>query len=274
MTGASSGIGRACVHRLDQVGFRVLAGLRNIEDGEALRVGASSRVTPVHVDLSLTDTLERCAAVVEETCADLPFVGVVNNAGILVSGPVEFVPLDDLRQQLEINVVGQVALIQALLPTLRKFKGRIVNIGSTSGRIPSAFGGAYCASKFALVAISEVLRQELCSSGVALTLIEPGVVATPIWRKTLEFEERLEAGLPVEGKRHYGDIFRRRRALLMRLSEQGSSPDRVAEAVEMALTSRRPPERSVVGLGAKLKLLVFPLIPNALLHRLARFRNR
>jgi NAD(P)-dependent dehydrogenase (short-subunit alcohol dehydrogenase family) len=161
ITGASTGIGEACALHLDKLGYRVFAGIRKATDGESLRRRASARLVPLRLDISDETEVGLAARNVVEALGDGGLAGLVNNAGIVVGGMLEFLPLDALRRQLEVNVVSQIAVTQAFLPSLRKARGRMVNIGSVSGLISSPFSGAYAASKFALEALTDSLRMEL-----------------------------------------------------------------------------------------------------------------
>ena len=194
-------------------GWRVLAGVRASSDGERLREEAGDRVEPVTLDV--TDPVS--IAALAKRLGDGPLAGLVNNAGIAVSMPLEFLPLDELRRQLDVNLVGQVAMTQALLPHLRRVPGRIVNVGSIAGRSVLPFLGAYAASKHALEAVTDALRIELHPFGIEVAIVEPGTIATPIWRKGAERFEQLASGLPGDLNDLYGDrmaAFRRQRAPL------------------------------------------------------------
>ena len=182
VTGASTGIGEAAALHLKELGFEVRAGVRKDEDAERLR---AQGVSPLKLDVTDTSSVAAAAAEVGEEV-----FGLVNNAGVAVSAPVEFVPIDQLRRQLEVNLIGQVAVIQAFLPALRQSHGRIVNISSIGGRIALPLASPYAASKFALEAVSDSLRREVAQFGIEVSLVEPGGVKTPIWKKGTETAER------------------------------------------------------------------------------------
>ena len=150
ITGASTGIGQACALHLDKLGFRVFAGVRNETDASSLEQDSSDRLTPVYIDITKPDSILKASKIMEAELKTVGLHGLVNNAGIVIAGPLEFVPIDALRSQLEINVIGQVAVTQALLPLLRRSRGRIINMSSVSGRVATPFLGPYAASKFAL----------------------------------------------------------------------------------------------------------------------------
>src|SRR4028119_876827 len=155
VTGASTGIGRACALSLDAMGFRVFAGVRKSEDGESLRKASSSRLTPVFIDVTDEQSIATAAAEVSRVVGDAGLAGLVNNAGVAIPGPLEYLPLEELRRQLEINLVGQLAVTQAFLPLLRKAQGRIVNISSLAGKLTTPFNGAYSAAKHGIEAFSD-----------------------------------------------------------------------------------------------------------------------
>ena len=192
VTGASTGIGEATALRLKGAGWDVLAGARKDADLERLRAAG---VTPVRLDVTDPQTIAAARA----ELGDRALGGLVNNAGVAVSAPIEFVPLDDLRHQLEVNLIGQVAVVQAFLPALREGRGRVVNVSSIGGRIALPMVGPYAASKFGLEAVSDSLRREVRPWGIHVALIEPGAVTTPIWDKGRETADRLEAEMGGEG---------------------------------------------------------------------------
>ena len=176
VTGASTGIGQATALHLHSLGFSVLAGVRRDEDAVLLHCG----LTPIHLDVTRPEELTAARA----ELGDRPLAGLVNNAGITRCGPLEFVPIADLREQFEVNVIGQVAVIQAFIDALRAGRGRVVNIGSISGRLAPPIVGPYAAAKFALNAINDALRRELTTEGIEVIMIEPGSVKTPLKDKT------------------------------------------------------------------------------------------
>jgi NAD(P)-dependent dehydrogenase (short-subunit alcohol dehydrogenase family) len=254
VTGASSGIGRACAQALDALGFRVFAGYRSPADGESLRAQGSDRLIPVRVDVTDADSLARMAEEVGCAVGGAGLRGLVNNAGIAVAAPLEFLPLDALRRQLEVNVVGQVAVTQALLPLLRTARGRIVNIGSVSGRFAAPFLGPYAASKHAMEALNDSLRLELRPWGIQVAMVEPGAIATPIWKRSLAAAEEMIEGFPPEAEALYGGPMGTLRERVEALD--GTAPAEVALAVVHALTARRAKARYVVGRDAKVRIAI------------------
>lgn len=254
VTGASSGIGRACALELDALGFRVFAGYRAEADADSLRDEASARLVPVRVDVADEASVREMAARVEAAVAGEGLAGLVNNAGIAVAAPLEFLPLDALRRQLEVNVVGQVAVTQALLPLLRAARGRIVTIGSVSGRFAAPFLGPYAASKHAMEALNDSLRLELRPWGMQVSIVEPGAIATPIWRRSVAAAQEMIDAFPPEAEALYGGPMGTLQARVEAL--EGVPPSEVARAVGHALTARRAKPRYVVGRDAKVRLMV------------------
>jgi len=268
ITGASTGIGQACALHLDSLGWRVFAGVRKQADADLLQEKASGQLTPIFIDVTKPDTITTAAELVTEAVNDEGLTGLVNNAGIAVGGPLEFLPVENLRQQLEINVIGQVAVTQAFLPLLRKARGRVVNMSSISGRIAMPFFGPYSASKFALEALSDSLRRELYPWGIDVISIQPGAIDTPIWDKGLSAGEKVAASLPEEGKQLYGPLLDNLRETVLDTANKGIPPQEVANAVTHALSARRPKTRYVIGKDANLAAFVVKLLPDRWRDRL------
>ncbi len=262
VTGASTGIGEATAIHLERLGFRVFAGHRKPEDGERLREQAGPGLEPIRIDV--TDPGEIAAAA--ERIGEL--YGLVNNAGIPVPGAVELLTLEDLRRQLEVNLIGAVAVTQACLPMLRAGRGRIVNVTSVGGRVATPYMSAYHASKFALEAVSDSLRRELIPQGVDVIAIEPGSIATPIWSKGQEHGASVEVPAELEGV--YGDEFEVALKAAAEADRRGLAPEVAAEAIAGALTTRRPKARYVVGRDARGMIAAQSLLPTRLFDRLMR----
>jgi NAD(P)-dependent dehydrogenase (short-subunit alcohol dehydrogenase family) len=268
ITGASSGIGAATALLLDQQGVNVFAGVEGPDDGEQALAGSSERLRRVVLDVSSDASIRAALDEIDAHLGGAGLDGVVNNAGIGVPGPLEALPLDDLRRQLEVNVIGQVAVTQAVLPLIRQAGGRIVFVGSVGGILASQFAGAYHASKFAIEAIGDVWRQELEPEGIEVILIEPSAISTPIWEKAIAYLDRIAAGGSPRLE-PYRDRLRSFRDSLHSADEHGKSPDDVAEVIADALTSKRPDTRYVVGGAGKLASALRPLVPDRLADKLA-----
>lgn len=264
VTGASTGIGRACAIHLDERGFRVLAGVRRERDAEALRDIGSSRMQPLLLDVTRSEQVAEMARIAAEATRDSGLAGVVNNAGIAVAGPVEFTELEEWRRQFEVNVFGHVAVTRALLPLLRESRGRIVFMSSLGGRLSQPFVAPYSASKFAIEAIGDALRIELRPWGIRVALVEPGAVATPIWAKGLDAATVALDGAPRAMRSLYGEAITVVMELSRRMGESGVAPEKVAAAVVHALTASRPKTRYLVGRDARIGSLVAELLPGRL----------
>jgi NAD(P)-dependent dehydrogenase (short-subunit alcohol dehydrogenase family) len=262
VTGASTGVGEATALHLKELGFDSVAAVRKDED--AARLGTSGLRT-VKLDVADSDSISAARA----ELGDGPLAGLVNNAGIAVAAPLEFLPLDQLRRQLEVNLVGQVAVTQAFLPALRAGRGRIVNVSSIGGRMAAPLLGAYNASKFGLEGVSDSLRRELYSQGVDVIVIEPGGVKTPIWRKGDELASELVADMPPEAVRLYGRLMEALRRETAKIAEEtGIEPREVAEVIGRALTAKRPRARYLVGRDAKLSGPAARLLPDRVVDRI------
>lgn len=266
VTGASTGIGRATALRLDASGWRVFAGVRNPADGESLRQAASERLVPLTLDVTEPEQIVAAAARVEKESED-GLHGLVNNAGVAIPGPLETIPLEDFRRQLEVNLVAYVAVTQALLPSIRKAKGRVVFVSSIGGRMAFPFGGPYHASKFGTEAIGDVFRQELRPWGLRVAIVEPGSIDTPIWERGQRKATEIEAKAP-NTDLLYGAAIEKFRKLIQDTAERGIPPEKVAKAIAHALESSRPRTRYLVGLDAKVQARLKPLIPTPLFDRI------
>jgi NAD(P)-dependent dehydrogenase (short-subunit alcohol dehydrogenase family) len=259
ITGASRGIGRATALRLAAGGWEVVAGVRRAEDGEAL-AAASGGVTPVLLDV--TDA-EQVAALPDALPVRLD--AVVNNAGVVMPGPVEAVSAEDLRRQLDVNVVGQVAVTQAVLPRLRASRGRVVFLSSLNGRVSTPMTGAYNASKFALEALADALRMELRPWGIRVVLIEPAAIDTDIWRGAQDTLETAAAALEPHHRNLYAKHIDGYRKAIPRFQRAASPVEAVVATVERALTASRPRARYVPGAGPRAQAALARITPDPVL---------
>ncbi|HTW94401.1 MAG TPA: SDR family NAD(P)-dependent oxidoreductase [Tepidisphaeraceae bacterium] len=271
ITGASTGIGRACAAYLARRNWRVIAAMRNVADGQALREEGVGSIELVQLDVTDAAGIAGMAGRVAEITGESGLRGLVNNAGISVVGPVEFVPLEQWRRQFEVNFFGQIAVTQAMLPLMRKQiqsggfgSGRIVMMSSISGRVAAPIMGPYAASKFAMEAMSDALRLEVMAQGIRVCLIEPGAIDTPIWKKgETEASSLFAADSPAIEL--YGKTLK---AIEdgARKSAAGAIPaDRVAEVVEKCLTRRRPRTRYLIGRDAKIGGFAKAVLPDRVL---------
>ncbi len=272
ITGASTGIGRATALHLDGLGFTVYAGVRKTEDGEALRAVASQRLVPLIVDV--TDAATIAAASVTIATAGVPLAALVNNAGIAAAAPLEFVPIDEFRTQLEVNVVGHLAVTQAMLGLLRASRGRIVNVTSVAGLFAGPMLGPYHASKWALEAMTDTMRMELAPWGIEVSAVEPGQIATPIWAASAERADAMAASMPAEALTLYAAGIAGARSSAKRAERDGLDPVLVAEAITHAITAKRPRTRYLVGNDAKLVGRFVRHLPDRIRDRVLLGRRR
>ncbi len=270
ITGCSTGIGAACARELDRRGFRVFAGVRSEADAQRLRAGASQSLSPLSINVTDAESIDHAARSVAGAVGGAGLAGLVNNAGIVVTGPLEILPIEQLRKQLEVNVIGQIAVTQAFLPLLRAAGGRIVNMGSVNGSLAPPYLGPYAASKFALEALSDALRSELRNWGIAVSLIEPGAVETPIWQKAQAATDRLAQDVSPEALELYDADLTAMRAATRRLADGAMPVEKVVRAVLHALSARRPKTRYYITLQTRLVFRPFKLVPDRIRDWLIR----
>jgi NAD(P)-dependent dehydrogenase (short-subunit alcohol dehydrogenase family) len=259
VTGAGRGIGRAIALHLASRGWDVYAGVRDPEAGRAL-AAQCHRIAPVELDITVEAHVARLDELLPERLE-----AVVNNAGIAVGGPIETVSLDDVRRQLNVNVVGQVAVTQATMPRLRQSRGRLVFISSLNGRVSIPMSAIYNTSKFALEALADSLRVELRPWGVRVILVEPGCIDTDPWREMMSLLDGVAADMSPEERELYAPHLAGQRAVLAKLQAQTRPPEIVAAAVEQALTRRRPRSRMVIGNDARGLVALKTALPTPLM---------
>src|SRR5215217_1474122 len=265
VTGASRGIGRAIAEHLASRGWDVIAGVRSQQDADAIVTLNPQRMLSVIVDITDAGHLAALADALPERLD-----AIVNNAGVVVSGPMETVSPDDWRKQLDINVTGQLAVTQAVLPRLRQSRGRIVFISSVNGRLSMSLIGAYCASKFALEAAADALRMELRPWHIPVSIIEPAQTDTDMWRTADAMVADVEAAMTPEQRSLYGKHIAGMKKTIP-ISQKMAVPARkVSAVVEEALTARRPKARYVVGVGPKLQVALMTNLPTWVCDRVLR----
>jgi NAD(P)-dependent dehydrogenase (short-subunit alcohol dehydrogenase family) len=214
VTGTSTGIGAACALRLADAGFSVFAGVRDEADAKALEHRTSGTITPLRMDIVDADMVAMAAESVAKVVGERGIAGLVNNAGIVRPGPLEFQPIDDFRAQLEVNLFGHLRVTQAFLPVIRRGHGRLVNVGSVGGRLVLPLHGAYSASKFGMEAMTDAFRLELRQWNIRVSLVDPGGSATAIFGKTLAAMDQMEDALHDRGIHLYDDDILSVRALV------------------------------------------------------------
>jgi NAD(P)-dependent dehydrogenase (short-subunit alcohol dehydrogenase family) len=256
ISGASRGIGRATALRLARAGWTVYGTVRREEDGEELVAEAGDAVRAVRLDV----TDDTGIAALEEALPER-LDAIVNNAGIVVSGPLESLSAEDVREQFEVNVVGAVALTNLVLPRLRASRGRIVFVSSLSGLISTPMTGAYNASKFALEAIADAWRLELRPWGIKVSLVEPAMTDTDLWRNAPETLEAETAAMSAEHRDLYGEHLEGMRRTIPRIQKLAKPVDGVAATIERALTAPRPRARYQVGVDVKVQAALSAVTP-------------
>jgi NAD(P)-dependent dehydrogenase (short-subunit alcohol dehydrogenase family) len=256
ITGASRGIGHASALALDRAGHDVIAGVRTEQAARELAAAASGRLRTVHLDVTDPGSIRAAAEVAGDRLDAL-----VNNAGIAVGGVVEALDLDALRRQLDVNVVGQVAVTQALLPALRATAGRVVFVSSVSGRVSAPVMTPYTASKFALEAIADGLRVELRPWGIRVVLVEPGSMDTDMWRGADDQFVATVGTMSDEHRRLYEELLAGARKVLGVTAKRAAPVEGVVKVVEQAVTAPRPRARYVVGLESRARIAMRAVLP-------------
>ena len=266
VTGSSTGIGKACALYLAKSGFSVIAGVRKMEDAKNLELVAGSNLQGIQLDIADSDSITGAAGKIAEITGESGLAGIVNNAGIGVHGPVEFVSREDWRKQFEVNVFGHADVTRAMLPLVRRHvsargagAGRIIFIGSIAGRVSMPIMGPYCASKHAIAAIAASLRMELRSQGIHVCLIEPGAIQSEIWRKGDEFAAGIAADAPAR------DIYGGQIDAVIKTSRKSAADaipaESVARVVYHCMTGSNPPRRRTVGRDAKIAAVLRWILP-------------
>jgi NAD(P)-dependent dehydrogenase (short-subunit alcohol dehydrogenase family) len=262
ITGASTGIGKACALELDRRGFRVFAGVRSEDAGNRLKEKSSPLLTPIMIDVTDADMIGAAATLVKNQVGQDGLDGLVNNAGICVSGPLELLPIVELRRQLEVNVIGQIAVTQAMIPMLRTAKGRIVNIGSVNGALSPPYLGPYSASKFAMEALTDSLRIELRTWGIKVSIIEPGPIDTPIWEKSTNAADQLADTVPSESMKLYESDIKVLRNTIDKITRRVEPVDVVVKAAVHALTAPNPKTRYFLRFSNRFMFRGFKVCPD------------
>lgn len=271
ITGASSGLGKAAAIHLSELGYRVFAGVRT--EGSAAELSGVPRSTgeliPVMLDVTDATSIARVGERVERECSDTGLWAVINNAGVCISAPLECVPMDVMRTQLETNVVGALAVSQRFLPLLRASGGRIVNVSSGIGNIAPPYLGTYAACQFAKEGLSDALRRELRPLGVSVSVIQPGAVYTSIWGKIRESADEILAAAPAD----VVETYRPRFIAFLKLNEARAQASRTttadyADAVATALAAKRPKTRYRVGVDSWSSALARRVVPDRMMDAL------
>jgi len=247
VTGASRGLGRSISMALNARGYRVFAGVRKPTDADSLRNASDGQISPIILDVTQMESVAAAFQVVSAEIGDTGLAGLVNNAGVLVFGPVEEVPIRVVEEQFRVNLFGVIGVTQRFLPLLRRARGRIVNMSSINGLISMPFFGIYSASKFALEAISDALRMELQPWGISVSIVEPGLAASNIRGTGVQqWNENLQL-LSAEQRKLYEPLLEKSREIIASFERTAAGHEHVTRAVLDALTSEAPQTRSMVG---------------------------
>jgi len=275
VTGASTGIGRATALELDEWGYTVFAGVRKQKDATALKKEASDKLTPITIDVTKERSIANAKQKVQRAVGKEGLVGLVNNAGVGGGGPIEFIPLDEFRNVIEVNLVGQVAVTQAFLPLIRKAQGTVIFIASIGGRIASPFMSPYNTSKFGIEALGDVLRREVSPWGIDVVVVEPGSIKTEIWAKGRDqLPEQLKK-MPAAARRLYGKQMKSwSKAFMEDTPARGIAPEKVADVIAKALRSNNPKPRYLVVTDAKVGAKLNAALPTRTFDRMVRRRMK
>lgn len=270
ITGASQGIGEATALHLDSLGFRVFAGVRSSTAAHALKQLGSPSLTPVKLDVTDTATINAAIATVE-SAGPYEFLGLVNNAAVSTPSPLEFVPLDEVRAQFEVNVFGTLAVTQAMLRLIRNAgSGRIVNVSSINARLARRYIGVYSSTKFALEGMSDALRRELRRWKIRVVLVQPGAIETEIFQTSSGRGREVAKSLPRRAHDLYGRVIEALLARRGRAPAHSLPPIYVARAIERALTAKRPRLRYLVGWDMRLAAVLNTILPGRLIDLILR----
>jgi NAD(P)-dependent dehydrogenase (short-subunit alcohol dehydrogenase family) len=275
VTGASTGIGRATVLELVNAGFHVIGTVRREADAESLRRQLPGVETPVMMDLLDEDSVRAAGELIK---ANGPLFGLVNNAGAALPGPLETMPIEVFRRQIEINLTAQLLVTQVMLPALHRSAeevgdARIIMIGSIGGRLCGPMMGGYGAAKHGLVGLTSTLRAELAPFKIKVFLIEPGAIATPIWSRGMVTGEEVQSRDP-EGNARYADQIETTTRMAKRAASSGLDPSVPAKVILDTLQSENPPPRQVVGRQAKLIAAMVRVLPFRAVYGLTKARRR
>ncbi|WP_319450332.1 MULTISPECIES: SDR family NAD(P)-dependent oxidoreductase [unclassified Mycobacterium] len=264
VTGASTGIGAATARELARRGFHVLAGVRRDRDADAIR---GPGIEPVIIDVTNPEHIAALAARVQGDPQGRALRALVNNAAIQVNVPVETYAIDEWRNMFEVNLFGQIAVTQALLPALIRSRGRVVNISSVGGKIAMAAYGPYAGTKFALEAVSDSLRRELAPSGVRVVVVEPGAVRTEMLGRAVASAQDSTSAMTAEQAQRYGGLVHAVNAQAASSTDSGLPADAAAKVIAKAVTARKPRTRYAVGRDAAVITRMARFLPDRVLDR-------
>ena len=265
VTGTSTGIGAATARQLAKRGFHVLAGVRRDMDAYSIQ---GTNIEPIMLDITNPAHIATLVQRIADDPQQRPLRALVNNAAIEINAPVEVLPLADWRRQFEVNLFGQVALIQALLPALFESRGRVVNISSVGGKIAMGGYGPYAATKFALEAVSDALRREVEPFGVKVIVVEPGAVTSAMSGRVRLNAERITGEMTTDQRGRYGKLMRAMVAQAEAYINQAVSAERAGQLIADMITHKRPRTRYTIGRDTSMLLVLNGLLPDRWVDRL------
>lgn len=268
VTGAGSGIGRATALELDRYGFKVYAGVRKEADAQQLRKQATDNLSPIIMDVTITEQIQAVTEELERSCETDGLYALVNVAGVADFGPIETQSLERLKQIFDVNFYGVLQVTQAMLPLIRKARGRIVNVGSVGAHATIPFGFTVCASKHATEALTSCLRKELAPWGIDVLAVDPSSIATPAANRMVDQAKRVVDGLSEQQRGYYGDNLLKMAKSMHKEEMAGMPPEGVGKVICKALTARRPRARYPVGPHAKMIVLMNGLLPDRWMDKL------
>jgi NAD(P)-dependent dehydrogenase (short-subunit alcohol dehydrogenase family) len=274
VTGASTGMGAATARELARKGFHVLAGVRRGADADALRGFGIEGIEPRILDITVESDIAAIADRVARDPLHRPFRALVNNAGIAINAPVETLPLAEWRRQFEVNLFGHIAMTQALLPALLSSSGTVVNISSVGGKFALPTYGAYAGSKFALEAVSDVLRREVSDAGIRVVVVEPGAVKTEMAERGIATAEGLKANMTATQLARYGDLTAAIAAQARSFNDTGVSAEHAAKVIAKAATASHPRTRYTIGRDAAILVRITRVVSDRVLDRIVRLNLR
>jgi NAD(P)-dependent dehydrogenase (short-subunit alcohol dehydrogenase family) len=267
VTGASTGMGAATARELARRGFHVLAGVRRDVDADALRADG---IEPHILDITVESDVVAIAERVTRDPQGLALRALINNAGVAINAPVEALPIAEWRRQFEVNLFGHVAMIQALMPSLLRSSGTVVNISSLGGKVALPTYPAYAGSKFALEALSDSLRREVSRLGVKVVVIEPGAVKTAMAERGVATADRLKDGMTADQRDRYGELVDAMSNLARSFDKDGVSAEHAAKVIAKAATASRPRTRYTVGRDAAILARLQRVVSDRVLDRVVR----
>jgi NAD(P)-dependent dehydrogenase (short-subunit alcohol dehydrogenase family) len=265
VTGASTGIGAATTRELARRGFHVLAGVRRDRDADAIR---GPGIEPLIIDITIPGHIQALATRAHGDPQGRAVRALVNNAAIQTNVPIEAFAIDEWRNMFEVNLFGQIAVTQALLPALIRSKGRVVNISSVGGKVAMATYGPYAGTKFALEAVSDSLRRELAPSGVQVVVVEPGAVRTEMLGRAIATAHELVSAMTPEQSQRYGGLVQAVNTQAVSSTKSGLPADTAAKVIAKAVTARKPRTRYTVGRDAALITRLVRILPDRTLDRI------